>query len=301
MSNDAEKVNELIDKMEAGELSRRDFLRGVAALGLTVSAIGPLVQASGREVTAQAKGQTRTGLLVRIQAVRGEGNLIEGVVKPGALEFSHEFTEGEWDQEITEGTAEVDVKNVKKSLKKSEKVKIKAKEKFKFSNKGKQRWRFQAKHPMWLPDRFSYEYQGKRISGSEMWFELKTSPDEVAKRPVYSVMTANKQDTFVVVSLDPGSETIPCYYTDGDNIITVVSGSGALLVNGTPRPLSRGGSATVKVSERFQVKNTSSAPMMVEVRPDKPRMWNPDASLWEVAAGNFVKGDQVWFEYVLPS
>ena len=148
MSSDADKVNELIDRMEAGELTRREFLRGVAALGLSISAIGPLVWASSAsQVRAQPRGLNRTGLVVRIQAVQGAGNLIEGVVKPGAVEFTHSFTDGEWDQEIVDGTAEVAVGREQKNLKKNERIKIREKEKYKFDNKGRQRWRFQAKHP----------------------------------------------------------------------------------------------------------------------------------------------------------
>ena len=51
MSNNA--IRDLVQQFVAGELSRRDFMARAAALGLSTSAIGPLLAASGAPAAAQ--------------------------------------------------------------------------------------------------------------------------------------------------------------------------------------------------------------------------------------------------------
>jgi mannose-6-phosphate isomerase-like protein (cupin superfamily) len=154
---------------------------------------------------------------------------------------------------------------------------------------------------MWLPDRFFYKFNDVRVPGTEMWFELKTSPDDNTVRPMYNVRASGKEGTFVIVFVEPESQSISCFYTDGPNIVTIISGSGTLVVNGQPQELERGSSVTVEVNSQFQLRNHSDEPFIAEIRPDTPRMWNPTTSFWEISAERFVMGDEVWFEFVLPA
>jgi mannose-6-phosphate isomerase-like protein (cupin superfamily) len=245
----------------------------------------------------------RTGVIIRIQAVAGtQGNTIEGTVKPHALEFSQTFTEGEWNHEVVDGTAEISQVNTENTLKKGERLKIHANQKFAFKNKSTQPWRFKAHHPMWQPYTFFYEFRGQRIPGSDMWFELKGSPDEDVKRPMYNIQPSDDQrGTFALAVVDPGSETLTQYNTDGANAVTILSGSGTLTLDGEKARVNRGDSVLIEAGERFQLTNDAKQPLVFEIRPDAPRIWNPDAAFYEISPGQFAIGDQVWFEMIIPT
>jgi hypothetical protein len=105
--------------------------------------------------------------------------------------------------------------------------------------------------------------------------------------------------------VEPRTGTIPCHYTDGDNIVTMLVGQGDL-VHGTGARMStvhlvRGTSQTVPSGETFHIVNTGKFPLFAEIRPSAPREWNPMTSFWETSPGNFASGDTVYFEYVFPA
>jgi mannose-6-phosphate isomerase-like protein (cupin superfamily) len=290
--------------LEIGKLSIREFLREVNSLKLPTASIGEQVEpkkTKGAEGGPKATLR-RTGNVVRILAIEGDaGNTIEGTVKPGALTLTQMFTTGKWDQEIVKGKAVIKIDNSQQTLAAGAKIKIKPKQKFKFENKGDKAWQFTARHSTWMPDKFFYQFGNLQVPGTEMWFELKTSSDDDTKRPMYNVRAADETGTFVVTLVEPGTETLTAFYKDGDNIITGLSGEGTVVLDGKSQGLARGASVTVKKNQRFKLRTTSNASLLAEIRPTKPRMWNPMTSFYETSKGNFVTGDLVWFEYILPS
>lgn len=303
--NGSDRVNALVDEVEAGKLTVSEFLRAARSMGAG-DGIGPHIRpANGSSGALRAGTFRRTKMAVRIQAV-GEngagGNRIEGFVKPGATRFSHRFKEGEWDQRVVAGTGRMNVGGNERAVRGGDRVHIPRGRPFQFLNAGRQPWRFEATHPVWMPETFEYEYRGRVIPGGEMWFELKTTPEEEASRPLYNVLSAaDGMGTYVVVLLEPGTATIPQFNTDGDNILTTISGTGGVAWGGAEAfELTRGNTARLVASQTFALRNESAAPILVEIRPDSPRMWQPDTSFWEVAPGTVVPGSHVWFEFVLP-
>src|SRR4051812_3126276 len=107
------QVNEMVDKMEDGKITKREFFRYLAGFGLLLPSIAPLLQASSliRPSDTKPKPQetvdlVRTGVLLRVKeqhdAVSGK---LEGRVTPGAVGYSQVDTRGTWNFSITEGRA----------------------------------------------------------------------------------------------------------------------------------------------------------------------------------------------------
>ena len=305
MANDKTRtINQLVDQLEGGKLTVRAFLRKVQETGPLPSGIGPSVH----KAPTIPPLFVRTRVVVRISAMEGAaGTLIEGTVKAGGPEFGQVITNGAWRLEMTEGVGDMQVQRTKKRLRKGERIEVPRNRSFRFLT-AKRSWRFRAQHPTWQPNTFFYRYQGRRIPGSEMWFEIKTSPDDDTQRPLYNVLPADQKGTFVVVTIEPGTRTIRQYYTDGANIVTAISGNGILSISSGSRNgrrarrvlLDRGTSVKIDRLQRFEVINEGTAPLFVEVRPDKPRMWDPARSFWQVSSRRFVSGNDIYFEHVIP-
>lgn len=317
MASTEQTINRLLDQVEQGQIGVRDFIRGASAAAAGSPGFGPFVTprkggerpqtasartAAGEAVVAATPVQ-RTGVVVRIQEVSGDrGNLIEGVVKPGAIEFWQSFSSGTWAQTITAGKAVINVNGKEQTIAKGGTLALRANDRFMFINRGKQPWRFEAKQPMWQPDLFTYEYKGEKIMGSEMWFELKSSRDDGTKRPVYNVLSLDGRGTFVVTLVEQNAKPIRQRNTDGPNVVTVLAGvAGVKLGARKAEKVNRGASMRVANDQAFAVSNPEGVMTLAEIRPDPPRFWNPDASLFELVAGRFSKGNSVWFEFVVPA
>lgn len=316
MATARQSINRLLDKVERGQIGVRDFIRGASAAAAGSPGLGPFVaarSASGvRPLGTRAAAATartappvqRTGVIVRITEVSGDrGNLIEGVVKPGAIAFWQSFSSGEWTQTITAGTALINVNGTERTVDKGKEIRFRAGDRFMFLNPGGKPWRFSARHPMWQPDLFTYEYNGDQMSGSEMWFELKSSRDDEQRRPVYNVLSLDGRGTFVVTLVEQDATPIRQRNTDGPNVVTVLAGAAGLRLGtrGGLESVARGGSRLVAINQAFAVFNPGAPVTLAEIRPDPPRFWNPDASMFELSARRFAKGNKVWFEFILPS
>jgi mannose-6-phosphate isomerase-like protein (cupin superfamily) len=297
-------LNSLIDRLETGKLTMLSFLRNVDQIGLKAKPLGRLVAlpaGPGAAGGVETDGMRRTGTVVRVRAVGTEGNVIEGQVRPGALALTQVFSSGTWHQSIIRGKAMLTIDNAQKTVRPGETINISSGTAFKFRNPGDEPWHFTATHPTWRPDLFEYQFGNTKVTGNEMWFELKVGPDDSKQRPVYNVRADGNRGTFVVVLVGSRMQTLPASYTDGDNVITVLSGSCSVSVNGVASEIARGASVVVRSGQTFSVSNQKRKSALVEIRPDSPRMWNPHESSYEIAPGDFATGDNVWFEYVLPT
>lgn len=300
------KLNKLLDDVESGSLSVLDFLRDVSGTPEFLDGLGPHVAKPGKPSKVKLKGNfVRSKVLMRIDSVDPNGdNNVEGSVLPGAAQFAQVMKRGHWKQTVTKGSGEIDIAGAKSMLNAGGNVTIQAGNRFEFRNSGQQPWEFKATHSAWHPDTFVYEFGNQRLGGDQLWFSIKTAVDDATDRPFYNIRSSLK-GTFSVAMVGAGQSTIPCYYTDGANVVTALLGSGELRVGSGPKanriPLERGKSQAVPNNEPFELINSGTEPFIAEIRPDPAREWQPKTSFWEAAPGKFVTGDQVFFEFVFPT
>jgi len=300
------KLNKLLDDVESGSLSVLDFLQGVSGVPDFLDGLGPHVSKPGRASKAALKGRfVRSRVLMRISAVDPNGdNQVEGSVLPGAARFAQVMKRGHWKQTVTKGQGELEIAGARSTLSQGGSVTVQAGKRFELQNSGNNPWEFKATHSAWHPDTFIYEFGNQKLSGDQLWFSIKTAVDDQTDRPFYNVRSSTS-GTFSIAMLEGGWSTIPCKYTDGDNVITSLVGEGELLVGTGPQKktirLNRGDSFTVPNGQVFQLTNGGRAAFLAEIRPSTPREWTPKTSFWETSPGNFVTGDQVFFEFVFPT
>ena len=175
-------------------------------------------------------------------------------------------------QTITAGTAVVSVDGLERTLATGERIEIAANQRFMFINRGRREWRFSARHPMWEPNTFFYEIDGREIPGDGLWFELKSSAKDAARRPMYRILSQEGRGTFSIAVVEPGVQTIRQRNTDGPNIVSVLAGRVALATGpaaaAAPAEMPRGAASRVAMNDPFVVANPSRAAAVVEIRPD---------------------------------
>jgi len=187
------QINSMVDKMEDGKITKREFFRYLAGLGLLFTGITPFIRAStssARKPNPQEKADlVRTGVLLKVveqhDAVSG---VLQGRVNPGAVGYAQVDTRGAWNFSISEGQALMKIGKEQAQFKGGEKVSISANDKVSFLNTGKNPWFFEATYwPNWHPDSIYYEFRGQQVPGREAWFELKTHAEDTVQRPMYHV------------------------------------------------------------------------------------------------------------------
>jgi hypothetical protein len=299
------KVNGLVDKLEDGKLSMRSFVRQVTRLGIPKSGVGALIQKPQPERTLTSN-LVRTGVVVRIEEMKGAKKaIVHGAVKPGAVEFAQVVKSASWTLESSSPSMEVAVAGGRETVERDTVIEVKKGQPIRLTNPGKRTVQFVAQQPVWEPKDYSYQYQGQRIAGEEMWFELKTSVADKRPRPMYNVMSAGRKGNFVLVTVEGKSETLRCYYTDGDYIVTGVTGIGKVEVessNGKMRTenIARGENVKVKKNEVFSIINERADTLVAEIRSVSARYWAPESSYFDVG-GKFASGSEVYFEFVIPT
>lgn len=293
------KLNKLLDDVESGSISVLDFLKDVSGKPEYLDGLGKHVTKSGKPSRVRLKGAfARSRVLMRIEAVDPTGaNHVEGSVLPGALQFTQLMKRGQFETLVTKGAAEINVAGTTSKVSTGNKLVIHAGKPFGFMNSGSQPWDFKAIHSAWNPDTFVYEYAQQMLVGDQLWFSIKPTMDDASDRPYYNIRSSTA-GTFSVVMVDPKQSTIPCYYSDGENIISGLVGTGELVLGTKRIPLERGKAQSVPPKEPFQIVNPGPEPLMAEIRPEPAREWQPGTSFWESQPGKFVTGDQVFFEYV---
>jgi hypothetical protein len=65
--------------------------------------------------------------------------------------------------------------------------------------------------------------------------------------------------------------------------------------------LQRGDTVTLSPKDVFRLINNSSETFIVEVRSKSARYWTPESTYFETKKGRFVPGNQIYFEFVIPS
>jgi mannose-6-phosphate isomerase-like protein (cupin superfamily) len=184
------EVNDMVDKMEEGKITKREFFRYLAGLGLLLSGVAPYIRASSRVLKAQAtEDLVRTGVLLRVREQHGAvGGVLQGRVTPGAVGYTQVDTRGAWNFSIAEGQAQMKIGRERAQFKAGEKVSVNAGDGISFLNDGVRPWFFEATYwPNWHPDAIYYEYAGQQVPGREAWFELKTHEEDTVERPMYHV------------------------------------------------------------------------------------------------------------------
>jgi mannose-6-phosphate isomerase-like protein (cupin superfamily) len=304
MADDTQsKINKLLDQLEAGKITVADFARRASKMGIGTEGLGTHVATTEAEAPI-ARGLVRTGVLVKVEEQDDQSTRVEGTVKPGAVEFDQIITK-EWQVESTDRPLAVDVAGRGAVTPVGVAVEVKARQPLRFKNPGKRTIKFVARQPVWDPKDYSYRYRDRRIAGAEMWFELKTSDVDRVPRPMYNVVSAGGQGNFVVITVEPNTETVRSYYTDDRYVITGLVGTGAVEVTrGRSRPKSttiqRGTTVTLQPNDVFRLINTTRSDFMVEVRSVSARYWTPDSTYFETKKGKFVPGNQIYFEFVIP-
>jgi hypothetical protein len=301
------KVNQLIDKLESGKLSMREFVRQVTRLGIPKSGVGALVEAPEAQSTL-TKDLLRTGVLVKIDEDKAaEKTVVHGTMRPGAVEFSQLVRSAPWTLESKAQTMEVvrTRTGARETVPKDTLVEVKKGQPIQFSNPGKRSLEFVMHQPIWEPKDYAYQYDGRRIAGEEMWFELKTSTGDKKQRPMYNVISAGGKGNYVLVTVEPKSATLRCFYTDGDYVVTGVTGVGAVEIEAKGKTrtvnLSRGANAKIAKKETFSVVNQGADTLVVEIRSLSARYWAPESSYFDVGKTKFVSGSEIYFEFVIPT
>ncbi len=185
-----EEFNDMVDKMEDGSITKREFFRYLAGLGVLLAGVAPLIRASGRTLPQRrVEDLLRTGVLLRVREQQGAlAGTLQGRVNPGAVGYSQVDTQGMWNFSITEGLAQLKIGDRLVQLKEGETVSANPYEGISFLNPGHQPWFFEAHYwPNWHPDAIHYEYGGRQVPGKEAWFELKTHEEDTVRRPLYHV------------------------------------------------------------------------------------------------------------------
>jgi len=185
------KLDTLFDRLEKGEIGRAEFVEALSSIIQQMIRPGPDIPSKPDSKYVPPKNPRNAGVLIRIVDVdENQRNMIEGVVKPGALPFWQRLSEGEWRQYIVSGTAVVDIDGKRHTLQAGENITIQPRRQFTFINEGNKPWRFKAYHPVWQPERFSYGVRNTEIAGDDVWFALRPSPDDTAARPAYRILPA---------------------------------------------------------------------------------------------------------------
>ncbi len=299
-----DNVNDLVDRFERGELSRRDLFRAAAALGVLSSGLGSWVDAAAQPGPAKAARADlrRTGFLAQVRKVdAASGNNIAGVIKPGALRFWQQIAAGEWQHRTVSGEGVIEIDGQPTKVPAGQNLVIPAGKRFTYLNEGKAAWTFEASHPFWQPSTFTYGLDKAQLHGDEVWFDVCRSPEAVGSGGFYRIVTAEKAKNYAVISLDPGQQTVGMRSTTGVSRLTAVAGDVAIEKRGgtAAMSLSRGKGVALGRDESFRAANHGKAPAILELRPDPPRTWTPEAILWDFGNAE-VKGDAIWFELVLP-
>ena len=207
-------------------------------------------------------------------------------------------------QTITAGTAVVSVDGLERTLATGERIEIAANQRFMFINRGRREWRFSARHPMWEPNTFFYEIDGREIPGDGLWFELKLGEGRGAAAHVQDPVPGGPGDLQhrcggAGCPDDPPAQHRRSQHRErpgGQGRARDRAGRGGGTRGDAPgcgesgsheRPVRRG------QSEPGCGRGGDPA--------GSPRFWNPKASFWELTRGRFSSGDKVWFEYVLPA
>lgn len=305
------RLNRLVDRMETGAMSRRTFLRAATALGVLSSGIGSFVDPRDAQALGDASvtqdDLRRSGLLIRVRQVSIEhGNAIEGVLRPNAVRFWQRVYAGDLHHRTVSGRGIIDVEGQIHRVGEGDRLTIPMGQRFAYRPDSDQPWRFEATHPFWQPAEFTYGYEGAELGGDEVWFEIKRSVSDPTRRPALRLIPATERFNYTVVAIDPGAETLGIRSPRGRMIITPITGDVALRhgpdrKSAVTQALSRGSLARVPPGAQFTIRNGGSTPALVEMRPDPPRMWDPETLYWEAGKGKEVRGDEIWFELVLPT
>ncbi len=303
-------VRTLVDQLERGEMTRLHFIRSAAALGAFAVGLSAFVEPTAAEAPrpepkVPANDLLRSGFLVRVSQVDPKaGNSIEGIVLPEALPFWHRLSSGTWRHRTVSGRGFIEVDGVRHEVPAGKALTIPANARFTYINPGVEPWVFAANLPFWEPPSFSYGYGDLTYAGDEIWFEIKRAPMERKTRPVYRVIPAARRMNYAVIALGPGESTLGVESPVGNMVLAPITGSvDVALARGQDRQaakLARGEAHTAAPGEVFTLHNPTATPSLVEMRPDPPRLWHPETTLWELEPGERSTGDLVWFELVIP-
>lgn len=321
MPSTDQRVNHLIDELEAGKIGRSEFLGRLSGAGLLGHGIGALVgkRPGGAGPAAPQKDLLRTGLVLKISKRSGDDNKVFGHVRAGAIDLTESFTQGHREFTVMRGAGQVDVAGKAVALKAQGKFRVDHHQVMSYHNKG-QAWEFEADcHPTWDPQTVTYSHGGKDVAGGQMWFELKGAPDDTAPHAYYQVLRwtptrhdagggvsgapyARYQGSLGNIALDgAGTETLTEYNDVDTRVFTAIAGSGSFFVDGKQQPFERGDSITINPKVKTKIVNKGPGSLLVEMRPTQPGFWHPDHAYWEVSGGQFATADQVWFELVMPT
>ncbi|MGL3107237.1 hypothetical protein [Bradyrhizobium sp. BR 1432] len=299
------RVNQLVDRLESGKLSMRNFVRQVTRAGVPKTGIGGMI---GKPEAAPSltKDLVRTGVLVKIEEIKKSGEtLVHGTIKPAAVAFTQTIRSGPWTLESKAAALEVSRRGATESVPRDSIIEVKKRQPIVLKNAGARPVRFVAHQPLWEPNEFVYQYKGQKISGAEMWFELKTSDTDKKARPMYNVISSGGKGNFVLATVEPGTETLRCYYTDSDYIVTGLTGTGTITIEAKrakrTEAIGRGKNIRIAKKEIFSIGNDGSAPLVIEIRSVSTRYWTPDSSYFDVGKSKFASGSEIYFEFVIPT
>lgn len=299
------RVKQLVDRLESGKLSMRNFVRQVTRAGVPKSGISGMMGKS-KAAPSLTKNLVRTGVVVKIEEIKKSGGtLVHGTIKPEAVSFAQTIRSGPWTLESKATALEVSSKTGVETVPKDGIIEVKKSQAIVLKNAGARPIRYVARQPLWEPDAYVYGYKGQKIAGSEMWFELKTSDTDKKTRPMYNVISSGGSGNFVLATVEPGTETLRCYYTDSDYVVTGLTGTGTITIQAKSakriKAIARGRDVKIAKKEIFSIANDGSDSLVVEIRSVTSRYWSPDSSYFDVGKSKFAPGSEIYFEFVIPT
>src|SRR6266542_2282724 len=146
-----QRVNDLVNQLEAGKLSRSAFLRSLGEQGLLGHGIGGLVaKRPGAAAPAGQKDLVRTGVLLKISRRRGSDNRIQGKVKTNALDLEESFVDGFRELNVLGGSGKVQIGGKAVPLAPKAHIRVDHHQLINYKHGGPQPWEFEAVcHPTW--------------------------------------------------------------------------------------------------------------------------------------------------------
>lgn len=242
-----------------------------------------------------------TGIIMRIEEiVNNDYSLVTAVVRPGAIEYIQHHKKTKITYDITTGTAELEIEERRKKIKKKNKETLESGLKHRLINRGREPWRFRGKfEPPWDPDDVTYEYKGKEIPGDQLWFEIKASAGDITLGVKYLIGKYKPKASNYVVLLEPGVQGLIEYHEEGTHTITGISGKGIISMNGVRRELGVNDSLVIEPMQRFQFINPNKEVWEMQGTAEPP--WDPSETFYILPNEIIVPGNDIWFEIVLPT
>jgi len=243
-----------------------------------------------------------TGFLVSTKDVRPDrGNSIEGIVRSGALRFSHQCLAGDFRHETVSGTGRIDIEGTVHNAPAGTVVVVPTGKRFTYLNDSGSDWHFKATHPFWKTAAFNYFLDGSSFGGDDVWFEIRLDPASTEHRPLYRLIPVADGMNSAVVAVEHQAETIGFRTAVHSHVITPLLGQGHLSIGlGQPGRVHLDRPLRVVPGEVHRIVNDTGSTALFHVRSDTPRVWTPGSHDWEASPGKFVSGDAIWFEFVFP-